>query len=244
MTRFEFTLQELDAALEALASIVPAPQRVPYKDGYVMRYLEQTDQQAIVLKLARIISCIRAAEILLRTGHLQELGMLQRVLDETNEDITFLCGPFIGGARETRHDQFLEYFWQEEFDEGVAPMDAPQKRGMVSRDKIIAYNARTMPSGDPSTNSKASTTLHKAYSGFVHGAAPHIMDLYGGDPPRFQTAGLLGTSRMSDSKDDFANYPYRALMTCAVAAKALGSPAFDRLYRSVQTIENAMKSGK
>jgi hypothetical protein len=244
VTPFEFTLQEHNAGLEALASIVPAPQQVPYMDGFVMRYVEKTDQQAIVLKLARLISCVRAAEILLRTGHLQELGMLQRVLDETNENITFLCGPFIGGAREARHDQFLEYFWQEEFDEGVAPMDAPQKRGMVSRDKIIAYNARTMPGGDPSTNSKATTTLHKTYSGFVHGAAPHIMDLYGGDPPRFQTAGLLGTSRMFDSMGDFANYPYRALMTCAVAAKALGSPVFDRLYKSVQTIGKATGLGE
>jgi len=35
------------------------------------------------------------------------------VLDETVDDILFLCGPHLGGKREARHNQFIELFFQE-----------------------------------------------------------------------------------------------------------------------------------
>jgi hypothetical protein len=221
MTPFDYCVEKLDAAFVAMAAAVPQPQKVNFGDGFRYRYVERSDQQAIVLKVARLISCLRAAELLLKRGYLQELAMLQRVLDETDADISFLAGPYIGGAREDRHDQFLEYFWAEEFEDGVPPIESRGTRGMVSRDKILAYNARTLPGGDPSTNKKASSVLHKAYSGFIHGAAPHLMDMYGRDPPRFHTAGLANTSRQAESARDFLNYPYRALMVACVAAIAL-----------------------
>lgn len=245
MTPFEYTVAQLDAAFVAMAASVPAPQKVSFGDGFSYRYVERMDQQAIVLKVARLVSCLRAGELLLRSGYLQELAMLQRVLDETDADISFLAGPYIGGEREDRHDQFLEYFWAEEFEDGVPPIDSRSSRGMVSRDKILAYNARTLPGGDPSTNKKASSVLHKTYSGFVHGAAPHLMDMYGGDPPRFHIGGLANTSRQVESARDFLNYPYRALMVACVAAVALRLKSVQRdLYEASKRIGSATGLGE
>ena len=66
-------------------------------------------------------------------------------------------------------------------------------------------------------------TLSKAYSGYVHGASPHIMDMYGGNPPRFHTAGMLGTPRMAEHSDDLWNYMYRSFISHMTAAKVFGA---------------------
>ena len=64
--------------------------------------------------------------------------------------------------------------------------------------------------------------VQKIYSGFVHGASPHIMDMFIGSPPRWQLRGMLGTIRASDHKEDLWNAFYRAIGSFAVAAKAFG----------------------
>jgi hypothetical protein len=229
---FDFAVTEMCVGFDEVEATVPSPQKVQYLDGYTWRYVEKTDKQAMVLKLARLISGLRAGRLLLNAGYVLELGILQRALDETEQDLMFLCGPYLGGEREERHEKFLKDFFEEEFDRPGDAIGSAQKRGMVSREKIMAYNARVFPGGDPSTNRDVSQTLHKIYSGYVHGAAGHIMDAYGGTPLHFHTAGLKGTSRHSDSERDFLNYPYRGLMTTATVAIALGLEVRHRLYQA------------
>jgi hypothetical protein len=68
---------------------VPPPKQRPWKNGFVFRYTEKTIQQAIIQKLARTISGLYAIDLLLDRGLFQEQGMVQRVLDEIEEDIVF-----------------------------------------------------------------------------------------------------------------------------------------------------------
>ena len=45
--------------------------------------------------------------------------------------------------------------------------------------------------------------LTKAYSGFIHAASPHIMDMCGGVPPRFDINGAcknLGMLNMHETR--------------------------------------------
>jgi hypothetical protein len=49
------------------------------------------------------------------------------------------------------------------------------------------------------------------YSGFVHGASPHIMDMYGGTPPHYQLRGMLGTARVNEHAADLWNCVYRSI---------------------------------
>ena len=70
---------------------MPPPQKVPYGDAFVFRYKEKTIQQAMVQKLARVVSGLHAAWLLLENGFLQEQAAVQRMLDEFHEDILFLA---------------------------------------------------------------------------------------------------------------------------------------------------------
>lgn len=80
----------MESIFKTLEMRVPAPKLISFGDGHVFRYLERSIHQAIIQKLARIISGLHAARILLSFGFVQELGALQRMLDEFQEDVTFL----------------------------------------------------------------------------------------------------------------------------------------------------------
>jgi hypothetical protein len=79
------TLHNMESTLAALAKRVSPPQHVPILDSFAFRYLEKSIQQAIVQKLARVISGLYAARILLENGLIQEQAALQRMLDEFQE---------------------------------------------------------------------------------------------------------------------------------------------------------------
>jgi len=162
--------------------------------------------------------------VLLQNGFLQEQAILHRVIDETNEDIIFLAYAVTNDTITDLHKRFLDAFWEEEIDESGNMIDSRQKRPMIPRKKIRAYLANVeRVVVDPSRSIELSKTLSKTYSGFVHGAAPQIMDMYGGDPPHFHTKGLLGTSRMQEYADDLWNYMYRTFLSHIIVAKVLGA---------------------
>jgi hypothetical protein len=216
-------LPKLKAAFALIERTVPPPRLVTMNGHLVYRFTERTAQQAIVLKLARVVTGLQAVWAVLHAGLTQEAAALQRILDELGSDIMFLAGPLTIGQREKVHDDFLTEFYQEEFDEGRTPVEATQKRHRVPRRKIRAYNARTYTAdGTISQASAVLATVDSAYSGFVHAASVHPMDLYGGRPARFHVEGMYLTSRLDDSFEDFQNYVFRALTDAAVAARAVG----------------------
>jgi hypothetical protein len=117
----------------------------------------------------------------------------------------------------------LDAFFEEEFDDPVSAIRSTQKRPMVRRQRIRTYLARIKGVGlDPSTGTEVRRTVDKLYSGFIHGASPHIMEMYYGDPPVFQVRGMLGTPFASEHDQDLWNYFYRAIGSFAISAKAFG----------------------
>ena len=225
------SLSEMEAALAELLSIVPPARQVPFADSFVFRHTEKRTDQAIVQKLSRIPSGLRAATALCNLGYFQEQGALQRVVDEIGEDVLFLSIALIYPPASELHERYLEAFFAEEFDAQTGkPLDEP--RPMIPRKKIRAAIAQSPVSGgNPSGHIDASRVVFHAYSGFVHGASPHIMDSFGGDPPRFFTRGMLGTPREQEFREDIVNYYYRGLSAFVMGARAVGhEPCFRRLY--------------
>jgi hypothetical protein len=211
-------LAVMDGAFARLESQVQKPIKIEMHGHWAYRYAEQTIHQAMVLKLVRVVSGLRTAQILLEVGHVQEQGVFQRILDELNEDIFFL----VLGANDAGplHQEYLDYFFQEEFEDGKTALESAQKRGMVSRKKIRAYLAsKTI---DPSTGINVSKTVFNTYSGFVHAAAGHILEMYGGSPPQFHMSGMLGTPRAEEYGQDLGNYFFRSLLSFIGVAKAFG----------------------
>ena len=210
------------ATVHELARRVPQPKEVPFGDSFGYRYVEKTIHQALVQKLARYASSLQAAQILLDAGFLQEQAALQRMLDEIQEDIAFLSFSIIFRSLTPLHQEYLDAFFEEEFD-AVTALASTQKRPMISRQKIRAYIARSSGnSSDPSTGLEAARTISKAYSGYVHAASPQIMDMYGGTPAHFHMSGMRGTPREEEHHEDLWNYYYRGILAFAFVAKAFG----------------------
>lgn len=221
--------KNMEHTLHQLANRVPHPQHVPYKDSFVFRYIEKSVHQAIVQKLARLVSGLHATRLLMEAGFVQEQAALQRILDEITEDISFLSFSVVYGDS-TQLKVYLDNFFQEEFDQNDT-VASSSERASVPRRKIRAYIDR-ITSG-PKGSSKhldASRTVSKAYSGFVHAASPQIMDMYGGSPPRFHVRGMRGTERHLEHRADLWNYFHRGILAFAFAAKAFGD---EELFNSI-----------
>lgn len=218
---FALALAEIERGFRILEKRVPPPVRVPQKDSFVFRYREQTIHQAVVQKLARQVSGLHAVAVLHRHGLFQEQGVMQRGLDELGEDITFLALAIIRDDMTDRHKQYLQYFYAEEFDDPSEVIGSHKSREMVSRDKIRAYVNRVVDD-NPSRANIVGKVITKAYSGFVHAASPHIMDMVWGEPPRFDVCGETAQFATRGFDRDALNYFYRALLGTILAAIAFG----------------------
>jgi hypothetical protein len=229
---YDLALENMEVTLHTLASRVQQPQLVPFGDSFVYRYVERTIHQAVVQKLARVVSGLRAARILLDHGFVQEQAAIQRMINEFHEDITFLTYAIIFEDETDLHREYLAAFYEEEFDNPESAIQSTQRRSMPPRRKIRAYIANSEGAGlDPSSHIELTRTLHSAYSGYIHGASPHIMDMYVGEPPCFHLQGLLGTHREEEYRKDIANYFFRSIHAFAFAAKAFGDEALFETIR-------------
>lgn len=228
---YDLTLSNMEASHAALAARVPQPQPVPFGKELVIRYVDRNIHQALIQKLARVVSGLHAARLLMTHGFVQEQAALQRILDEFNEDIVFLAHGVVSGNTTDLHREYLAAFYEEEFDNPDSTIGPTQKRPMIPRQKIRAYLSRIEAEGiDPSSGVEVMRTVQKAYSGFVHGASPHIMDMYAGSPPRWHLRGMLGTIRADDHREDLWNAFYRSIGSFGFAAKAFGDEV---LFNSV-----------
>ena len=222
---YDDALDHMDRTLSILLLMLPQPVQkrinIGDEESIAYRFEEQTILQAIVQKLGRVISGLRAARILVEHGFVQEQASLQRMLDEFNEDVTFLSLAIIHDDISELHERYLAAFYGEEFDAETA-MSSSQKRPMIPRIKIRHYLDSKISDDKLGGGPEAARTVSKMYSGYLHGASDQIMDIYFGDPPRFYTNGILGTSHHREYMDDFWNYIYRGLLSFGFALKAFG----------------------
>ena len=236
---FELIGEILQALEEHFPSVVECvdPPVLTMRDGHTAyRYEEQTVEQALVQKGARVISGLNASFVLLRSGHLQELRAIYRILDEFGEDIVFLGEIITTGKSTELQKQYLTDFWAEEFDVDGKPFQSSQNRKTVSRSKIHAAIARQIHYPmNPSDGQELHKTLARAYSGYVHGASPHIMEMYGGAPPKFHTGGMLGTPPFSLAKREAQTYFYRGLLNVTFVAFYLGCSDAAESLRAIKS---------
>lgn len=219
---FQQCLTVMENAFRRLEIQVPPPQLVPWRDRFVMRHKEQTIRQALIQKLARVVSGLNAVNVLVAHGLFQEQAVLHRTLDDLREDIFFL-GTAITNDRVTPlHEEFLKAFFAEEFDEKET-LARIKKPDPVKRTKIRAYVTRIL-SIDPNPSAIADTAakIHSVNSGYVHAGSPQVMDMCGGNPPRFHTTGMLNTPRMMEYVDGAWDYFCRGLMATTFVGKAFG----------------------
>lgn len=76
------TISVLSNAFQRMEGQVPPPKLVRNGDVHVYRFLEQSLEQALLLKLARVVTGLKAVDALLAEGLLQEMAAMCRILDE------------------------------------------------------------------------------------------------------------------------------------------------------------------
>ncbi len=219
---YEKAMEALEAALFQLGRSVPRPRKTKTPTGLAYRFEEKSPQQALILKSARMISALKAAKLLLDNGLLLDAGAMMRILDEVGADLMFIAGPTIfGHPPEPRHEQYMREFFQEEFDTD-SPLTSAQNRNRVGRRHIRAYVARAYSHGqvDVSQAIAVAETIEALFSGFVHGAGVHTMDLF--DGLDFSVQLQPDDQPLADMAGQYSHYIHRATMCLANAAKAIG----------------------
>jgi hypothetical protein len=187
------------------------------------------------------VSLNKVLLILITSGHVQEQGIIQRCIEETNEDIFFISANVTGTAKSEKFQRVLEEFWKEDYEDPNNPSGTLINR-WFSRKGIATFLNRIFPSDDPEAADRASKVVNSMYSGFVHGAAPQILEIYSLSGARFQTDGLLGTNRHLDYVFDAKNSIYRSLCSTGIIGKAYGSEyLFDVGRAAVIKFERAVR---
>ncbi|MBP2560356.1 hypothetical protein J2857_003125 [Neorhizobium galegae] len=230
---YDLALVAMKDALVQMEREIPTPRFVKSAAGYRgYRFTERLPQQAIFLKTVRIFSAIQSLQLTLDAGLLLDAGALMCILDEVGSDVQFLTAPLVFRLEwEVLHTRFLADFFEEEFDHPEI-LKSSQKRDRVSRKHIRAYIARVHGHGDTSSHIDVLKLIDNAFSGYIHGAAVHIMDAYNSEG--FEIPASSHHQPLLDIRDQFATYLHRALMDCALAAKALGCEAtFSRLFQFI-----------
>ena len=144
-TLYVRTLTIMEFWLAQMEQLVPPPIKVQMGDSFQFRYKEQSLEQALIQKLARMTTGLRSARLLLNSGQFQDQASIQRMLDDAEEDILFLGLGYLLNDMTERHKKYLESFYEEEFDNPESALDSTQKRWSIPRDKVRAYIANKGP---------------------------------------------------------------------------------------------------
>jgi hypothetical protein len=234
-------IQVMSSAFSRLERAIAPPRAEARAESFAFRYANRGIHEALVQKLARYISGLNAATVLLQAGYTQEVGVLFRTLDEFQEDIFFLATADTNGARTERHTKYLDAFYAEAvFSRPKGSLEI-QKPNLVPRKKIRAHTMDMLGAGVNTIDaSSAGESISTAYSGYVHGASENIMDMYGGNPPHFHIAGMRGTPRIAEFTREIENYVYRGLMATIVVAKSFSDAQLvGKLYEFLAQYEEA-----
>jgi hypothetical protein len=231
IAEYRHLFAEMIAVYRELEKGMTRPELIPAgSKGRIMRLPVQDAPHALLLKVAALLSFLNGAIILCDAGSVLAQGAVERMADEAGEDVIFLSIGLVKGLTD-RHIEFLDFFWREDFADFDDPMNSLQSRPQVSREKIRA--AIHSISEDPSTGNKASKVLTKSYSGFVHAAAPHVMELYDAERGTFQV-DQAPSYRHKSHQDDLWNYMYRGATAVMFAARALGVNSHERIEIALQ----------
>ena len=239
----EFVRRMMAAIERAMHELGRSPGlELPVMDEITKNFRHQSkdDQQLVFLKGVRYVSMLNAYLVLFAHGFMQEMGVLSRCMDETLQDaMFFVLRTGEDGQLSDRQAMAMHEFYQEEFEDLSVGMLRNNERKRVPRRSIRAAIA-AMPENEVNRHDAAHIfgAISDTYSGYVHGAYPHIMELYGGWPPHYHTRGMRSTPRQSSAENELVTYAYRGILIAQMAATKLRrQDILDRLLQIRGTME-------
>jgi len=228
-------LLEMEGFFHSLHTVIEKPEYIKISNRNVFRYKSKTVNIAMIQLMARIISGLNSANLLIKNGLIQESNVLYRTLDEFQENITFLSKALLDDNITELHQRFLDNFFEEEFDNVDNAFHSTQKRDLIPRDKIRAFIANIDENPvNPSDTQKTLETVDKFYSGFVHGTSTHIIDMYSDNPSKYSVCGLSEESpSVIVAQRDFEEYLYRSIFSMLTIALSFGETA---IYEKIASL--------
>jgi len=215
----------LAIAIQAVEdALVPKPINIDVSGQRQHRYEKHTVYHVAFLKGVRVVSGLNACIFLMNGGFVQEAMLIVRTLDDFLHEMLFILENAETGTLDDHQSKFIKDFFQEEFVNSNNPLLNEMRRETVPKKKIWASAARKMGAHvNPSDLQKIFQVNNDALSGYVHGAYPHIMELYGGNPPKFHVEGMHARPRIRMCILQIQLYTDRAITTFEGFAKSLGS---------------------
>jgi len=219
--------------------LVPKPVFTDISGEGQYRYQKHTGHHVAFLKGVRVVSGLNVCLFLLKGGFVQEAMVIVRTLDDFLNEMLFILENVDSGTLDNHQRKFIEDFFQEEFKNPRNPLLNETRRDTVPKKKIWASVARQMGSySNPSDLQKMLQVTNDAFSGYVHGAYPHIMEMFGGSPPKFHVAGTHVAPRIRMCIGQIQVYTQRAITSFEVLAKSLGSKElFEFLHKTREYFE-------
>ena len=129
--------------------------------------------------------------MLFEHGQTQEVGVLLRIVNEFQQDVTFLIEKQKVGARELQR-RFVQDIIKEIYGNQERPLEGTIDHAPPPRLKVVASSARRF-----SSDAKVLADLDAdVYSAFDHAAYPTVLEIYGHDKaePRYHPFGVLTSS--------------------------------------------------
>lgn len=218
-------INRLGVAIRAIEdSLVPKPVFTDVSGQRQYRYEQHTAYHVAFLKGVRVVSGLNACLFLLKGGFVQEAMMIVRTLDDFLNEMFFILENAESGALDSHQNKFIEDFFREEFNNPKNPFLNETRRETVPKKKIWASVARQMGTHINSSDlQKMFQVINDALSGYVHGAYPHIMEMYAGNPPKFHMEGMHAAPRIRMCIGKIQDYTHRAITAFEYLAKSLGS---------------------
>ncbi|MCF8189941.1 MAG: hypothetical protein K9J14_01620 [Polynucleobacter sp.] len=234
LNELEHSLKRLSYFYGELETFLP---KINFNDSAPYRTFRvgndaHTDSLVCYLKGMKAVSTLNASLILLKSGFTQEVGALCRMVDEACNEIIFLLKPDGENSLSSSQEQFLDSFYQEEFSDFENILEAHKPRHTVPSQKIHASVAKIMASSiNPSDAQAMTLVVQKTLSGYIHGAYPQIMEMYGGNPPHFHMHGMLGTPRMVEWTTQVISYTDKLIMLSILVSRKLGALGLEKLMQ-------------
>jgi hypothetical protein len=160
----------------------------PAWDGQAFVYKEVTAKHVAYLKAVRAVSSLHALPVLYERGLLIDGGTIVRCINEALSEIFFVLENY--PTISSKVERFIDHFSSTQ-----ASTDEKEAYPVPSR-KIHSAEARLFEKQlNPSDTNRRIRNVYEIFSGYVHGQYPHIMEVYGGRPLKFNTSGVLSTEK-------------------------------------------------
>lgn len=233
---FTKCLNRLTRVIRAIEDgLVPKPSLTDVSGQKQFRYENHTVYHVAFLKGVRVVSGLNASLFLLTGGFVQEAMVLFRTIDDYLHEMLFILENAESKVPDKHQSKFMEDFFREEFHNPRNPLLNETRRETVPKRTIWASVARQMgPMVNPSDLQKMFQVTNDALSGYVHGAYPHIMEIYGGTPPSFHVAGMHAEPRIRTCIGQIEIYTQRAITTFEMFAKSMGSAELTQYLRKTR----------